>query len=89
MILCHLRTNIIEIRSPIEPTEGGYFEVAVHIDEGTAKESRDPRGYCFKEIAIHLKQAIIDTTVPKEHWVAEFPKTVQKMFNLPERVPFG
>lgn len=78
-----LSTQPLEIQTPGEPAEGGVFEVEVYIDDLTLRKSGAPKEYFFRELAIHLAQAMKDTGVPREYWWCKFSKDAQIMFNLP------
>ena len=59
-----LYTDVIELRTPGEPTEGGQFEMQVFIDTDVLRRDPSPRTYFFREIGIHLRQAVVETEVP-------------------------
>ena len=84
-VLATLYTEVVEIREPNTPTEGGQFEAEVEVDLAQMRASRDPKRYFFRKIGMMLGQAILSTTVPKQFWWCEFTPEAQKMFNLPER----
>ena len=82
--LATLVTQPIEMRAPGEPTEGGVFEVEVWVDELAMRKSGAPQTYFFRELGVHLAQAILDTGVQREYWWAQFTTKARTMFNLPE-----
>lgn len=86
--LATLFTDVLEDHRKGLVPETGRFEIEVYVNEKAMLKSGDPRGYAFKEIGIHLQQAILDTTVPKEFWYAKFPAKVCRAFNLPGGVSF-
>lgn len=83
--LATLYTDVVEIREPNTPTEGGQFEMPVIIDTDRFRKEASPRTWFFREIGIHLAQAIADTDVPREFWWIEFSDLAQREFNLPQR----
>jgi len=83
MILATLRTRIVEKTHPVLPTEGGFFEVEVSVDEGVMQRSGDLRGYGNKTIAAHLAQAIKSTTVPADLWTIEFSDRAIRRYGFP------
>lgn len=85
LTLATLYTEVIEIREPNEPTEGGQFTMPVEIDTDFMRKEPSPRSYLFREIGRHLVAAVSETTVPHEYWWVEFSPEAMKMFNLPER----
>jgi len=82
--LALLFTPPIEKHEPNTPAELGEFNMPVEIDRAVMKNSGSPKEYFFKEIAVHLAQAMVTTGVPREYWYIKFPPEVQRMFNLPE-----
>lgn len=84
MIVATLFTNPLEKQEFNEPIEGGRFEVEVILSRADISKSGAPRDFIFKEIAIHLAQAIVDTSVPRQYWNAKFPKSMRKEFGLPK-----
>ena len=78
-----LTTRPLEIQLPKTPAEGGVFEVEVWVDELTMRKSGAPQTYFFREMALHLAQAMLDTGVPAEYWYAEFKTDALIRFNLP------
>jgi hypothetical protein len=83
--LATLYTEVVEIRSPTEPTEGGQFELELQIDTDLMRKEPSPRTYFFRQIGFALASAIRETTVPHEYWWVEFEPQARQMFNLPER----
>lgn len=83
MLIATLFTDILEHRSPGTPTEGGRYELEVRVKKDEMLKSGGPREFCFRQIGLHLGQAIQDTGVPREYWYAKFPEAIQKEFNLP------
>lgn len=79
-----LYTDVLEMRAPGAPTEGGSFEVEVFVDELAMKKSGSPKEYFFRELAVHLAQAMMDTKVPREFWWVRFANAARIKFNLPE-----
>lgn len=79
-----LYTDLLELRALGTPTEGGNFEVEVLVDELAMKKSGSPKEFFFRELAIHLAQAMMDTSVPREFWWVRFTNTARIKFNLPE-----
>jgi hypothetical protein len=85
LLFARLYTEVIELREPNAPTEGGQFDMEVMIDTDVLRRDPSPRTYFFREIGIHLAQAVSDTGVPHEHWWAEFEPIARREWNLPER----
>ena len=83
--LAKLYTDIVEIRDPIEPTEGGIFEAEVLIDMLALRKSHSPKQYFFREIGFALYNAMTTTETPKALWWVEFSEEAKRMFNLPDR----
>lgn len=84
--LATLSTQVVETRKLGEPLEGGVFEVEVYVDDLALRKSGSPKEFFFRELAIHLAQAMKDTGVPREYWWCKFSQDAQIMFNLPEIV---
>lgn len=80
-----LYTEVIELRTPGEPTEGGQFEMQIFIDTDILRKEPSPRTYFFREIGLHLRRAIEETGVPQEYWWVKFESTPQKEWGLPQR----
>lgn len=85
LTLAMLYTEVIELRQPTAPTEGGQFTMPVEIDTDLIRKDPSPRTYFFREIGIHLLQAVTDSEVPHEYWWVEFSSEARQWFNLPER----
>ena len=85
LLFATLYTDIVELRLPNTPTEGGQFTMSVEIDTDFLRRDPSPRTYFFREVGIHLRQAVIETEVPHEYWWAEFEPIARKEWNLPER----
>ena len=68
--------------------EGGYYELSVDINLVQLSASGDPRQFFFHTIAVMLRSAVEDTTIPKEMWFVEFTPKAQRMFELPQAMPF-
>ncbi|TXH48640.1 MAG: hypothetical protein E6Q97_24365 [Desulfurellales bacterium] len=84
--LATLSTQVVEMRTPETPLEGGVFEVEIFVDDVDLRKSRAPKEFFFRELAIHLAQAMMDTGIQREYWWCRFSKDAQIMFNLPEVV---
>lgn len=80
-----LYTDVVEMRAPGAPTEGGVFELEVLIDETEMRKSGAPQSFFFRELAMHLAQAMLDTGIPRQYWWAEFTNEARTRFNLPKR----
>lgn len=90
MLIGHLRTGVIEKHLPNLPAEGGQFEMKITIPEPEISASGSPWSFVSREIAIHLQQAILDTTVPREFWVFYPTTEIQRRFELPTNaIPMG
>ena len=81
--LATLVTQPLETQVPGQPAEGGVFEIEVWVDDLALRKSGAPKTYFFRELAVHLQQAMLDTGVPREYWWAQFTQDAQIMFNLP------
>lgn len=89
LLFAVLETDIIEDHSQ-RPPEGGTFAVEVFLDTLALRQSPDPRRYLMREIAIHLKQAILDTEVPREHWHCTFTSEVHRRWDdFPSQMRMG
>ena len=88
LLFATLYTDIVELRTPGEPTEGGTFEMPVEIDTDVLRKEPSPKTYFFREIGIHLSQATLETGIPREYWNISFEPIARREFNLSERQKF-
>lgn len=86
MILGTLRSHIIEKQSVETPTEGGFFELEVSIDEAVLQKSGDVKSYAYKTIGAHLATAVTDTEVPVEYWTFEFSERADRRYGFPSTI---
>lgn len=84
-----LFSDVVEMRSPMGPTEGGQFEVPVNVDEIKMLNSGSPQSWFFRELALHLAQAMVDTGIAREYWYVKFTREARIRFNLPEVTRMG
>lgn len=84
-----LYTDVLEMRSPLGPTEGGQMTLEVEVNEMSMKHSGDPQRYFFRELALHLAQGIVDTGIERQYWYVVFTHEARTRFNLPESARMG
>lgn len=67
-------------------TEGGYYEIEVHMSLAQAAASGDAKGFLQKEVARHLAGCVAESGIPlgEGMWRIEFTNFICNNFNLPE-----
>ena len=79
-----LRTVILE-QGDTKQRQGGVFEMPVALD-WSQMIYFDPKKWAFRELGIHLAQAIQDTGVSREYWVFNPSPWYQNEWQIPEEV---
>jgi hypothetical protein len=86
MILGTLRTHILEDH---DTGEGGFFSLEVTIDEGLMQRSGDVKAFAFRQVAVFLSSAVLDTGVSRDRWTFEFEDRPRRRYSFPEFLDFG
>lgn len=88
MLVGELKTRILEDHSGPVP-EGGFFTLAVEVEEKLVQASGAPRDFLHSHIAYHLALSVRVTGVPKELWIFAAAPEAAKRYNLPPILNFG
>lgn len=88
MLIATIRSRIMERVAPNLPAEGGFFELAVEVDEFALNYSGRPKELIKTAVAQHLAQCIKETGVPLGEgvWTVTFTDKVKKRTNLQDFV---